>query len=743
MGVSAALLELSQILPRLPEIIGDAWPTWDGRLAPLFRALVAASDEGERSRAARGFLNPLFEYAEIRDRLAPSLAPGPIGTDFDRDDFERGHLDFDPTVDPPWSTIMFHLRRAAPDHWSADVDPDRSFEDLAVGHYYDDGALPPADGPEPETSTKRDLRASFVDDPGRAPEAAPPGPGEDGFIRFQVGGAGPRNLLTGDVSVDADDIPRQGLRTTWVVRSVDVRLRSLRARRSSSRVSFTLRIPRSGSSPAVYIIATPLAEGPARIDVSVYVGTELYRECSIGFVAGGGGTDGPTHAMTDREWIPTAHTRLHTGHEWTTPPGRLNITVRDRDRELEWVQEWGTNRRQLFPVWNVNSDLKGQIGNVRRALELFREQHTDYLDDIDPADVTARLAGAPDNYLHYLFPGSSPPDQADATHHAAWDEVAASDELFQLAYDGYLLARDLFGAAVMARLAALDPGYRVTVTWRNPSIQSLPWGLLYLTEPQPGQPLDPYSFVGLRFRFSYTGYSAEETRKDLGGVDEAYRAFLLYWGDDAADEVALEARWQQEQLRPAANTVVLPPPALTAGDASNAKRAIVQYLAQPTPSPAAVLYLFCHCTVDAGFNPVLRFGSVSAPDYLLNSYDLALQTRLADQPLVFANACATSGAEPDVGNLLEIGFFGRGCRGFVGTETQVPIRLASRFARVVFAFLLREFDDRPMCAGEAVFHARQFLWTQYRNIGGLFYSYVNEYELFLATEQEVQSLRGW
>jgi hypothetical protein len=46
-----------------------------------------------------------------------------------------------------------------------------------------------------------------------------------------------------------------------------------------------------------------------------------------------------------------------------------------------------------------------------------------------------------------------------------------------------------------------------------------------------------------------------------------------------------------------------------------------------------------------------------------------------------------------------------------------------------------------MSAGEALMQARIFLWTQYRNLGGLFYCLVNQYDLFLATDSEVQSLR--
>lgn len=272
-----------------------------------------------------------------------------------------------------------------------------------------------------------------------------------------------------------------------------------------------------------------------------------------------------------------------------------------------------------------------------------------------------------------------------------------------------------------------------------PVDQSVPWGLLYLSEPRRSQPVDPFLFVGLRFRFGFSGYPTDELSKALGGLDEAYRACLFYWGVEDGDEVGVEARWQHGQLQGPGKNLLLP----LAKDAAAAKAEVIRFLTKPTPNPASMLYIFCHCTVDDGRNPLLRFGHVPDPEYLLDRFDLALTTKLADQPVVFANACTTSGAEPDVGNLLESGFFGRGCRAFMGTETKVPVHLASRFARVFFAFLLREVDpDRhPMCVGEAMAQARLFLWTQYRNIGGLFYSYVNEYELYLATEDEVLKLR--
>lgn len=116
------------------------------------------------------------------------------------------------------------------------------------------------------------------------------------------------------------------------------------------------------------------------------------------------------------------------------------------------------------------------------------------------------------------------------------------------------------------------------------------------------------------------------------------------------------------------------------------------------------------------------------------------QGRIAAGPLVFANACMTSASDPHGTSELEHRFFDRDIRAFLGTETQVPVKLASRFAWLFFQFFLRRIDPSPMAAGEALAQARQFLWTQYRNPGGLFYCLVNQYSLYLASDEELAQL---
>ena len=92
-------------------------------------------------------------------------------------------------------------------------------------------------------------------------------------------------------------------------------------------------------------------------------------------------------------------------------------------------------------------------------------------------------------------------------------------------------------------------------------------------------------------------------------------------------------------------------------------------------------------------------------------------------------------------NELEIDFFNRGCRAFIGTETKVPVVLASRFATVFFRLLFSTSGTEAIVAGEALYLARMLLWRGFHNIGGLFYSYINDYDLRVANDDEVPGKR--
>ena len=46
-----------------------------------------------------------------------------------------------------------------------------------------------------------------------------------------------------------------------------------------------------------------------------------------------------------------------------------------------------------------------------------------------------------------------------------------------------------------------------------------------------------------------------------------------------------------------------------------------------------------------------------------------------------------------------------------------------------------------MPAGAALAQTALFLWAEYRNIGGLLYTYINQYDLYMAADAEVLALK--
>ena len=64
------------------------------------------------------------------------------------------------------------------------------------------------------------------------------------------------------------------------------------------------------------------------------------------------------------------------------------------------------------------------------------------------------------------------------------------------------------------------------------------------------------------------------------------------------------------------------------------------------------------------------------------------------------------------------------------------MQFASRFATAFFHYFLVARDEDPISAGEAVYRARRFFWTNYRNIGGLLYTHSNDFDVHAGEEGE-------
>ncbi|MGQ4328686.1 CHAT domain-containing protein [Streptomyces hayashii] len=218
---------------------------------------------------------------------------------------------------------------------------------------------------------------------------------------------------------------------------------------------------------------------------------------------------------------------------------------------------------------------------------------------------------------------------------------------------------------------------------------------------------------------------------DRSLTPEAIRAHLLYWGGDETEDEARKHRSELDSWSP----FFLPT------GVAQRKEELSAFLSSPEPRPVSLIYLFCQCSTGSGAAPVLRFGSTNRTEDVLELMDMG-RADLVDQPLVFINACATSAADPNFTNQLQSLFLRRGCRAYIGTECKVPTGFAARFATAFFHFLyLHDSSGRTMAAGEAFAQARKFFWDEYRSLGGLYYSYVNDDRIYVARSEEVAALR--
>ena len=765
-------------LDRLKELLGDDWVKIRDELLRLLTELVGESDErklaGRTNRIYRALENTLAVSLVHRlFREASVISEIPRRTEEDqriqhervrraeemcRSEQERQHTPTKPDKEileqKGPEELKFSARELA---GAIAAEPERTPSEQVL----------PSEQPlraesnlgESESGVQREEKrintwiSERVAEPSRPLQI-----GEHYTLNLGVGKEIVGSLITGkDATVPAQDLTGGGLQTEWVistaafeVSSDDPTIALASETPNIQTAKFSLWIPEKGDSELKRLFIVPRCQDNARLQILVFAvrasRRELYRQFAIEVpVEGSVNTAAPVSgAAIVNECIcaPSGHMNLQTTHEWTTPPGRLTLTV------LPGLQKAYVNGdlpgRQVndFVDWyGQQATMAGLIDNLRDEAEKFRGKWQDYLNDIDTQDLATRLSQFAPTYdwAHWQ-------SRADAPHAKNWLDASTSDELRALAIHGRVLYETVFppGKQLRSWIDSLPPGTRLDITWKvdepgSGNVPNVPWGMMYQGDPPaPGEAVDPMGFLALRFRLGYWGYQGvSDASKALGALAKAHQAYCLYWGNHPKDETGVEAAWQRQQFQQWQNQIFVPE---TLGS-PNAYAEVLQAFAAPKRSPTSVLYFFCQAAVGDGNKPVLRFGATSAPVDVLQTTDLLIGKPLLDQPLVFANACTTSSADPYIANLLQQTLFRRGCRAFLGTETKVPIQLASRFAAIFFNFFYRRIDTAPMAAGEALAQTRLFLLTEYANIGGIFYTYLNQYELYMASDSEVQALR--
>jgi hypothetical protein len=721
---------LSALLWHLDRLATLAGPLWPGVRAELQRLLADVIAEKSASllplrvnRIFRAFCGTPAE-SFVQALLAQSMPP--IHVDL----VTRG-LDTSLPVNVPQAAIesqsVANVARELAERMSLDVTP--------------------AENAKPQApATERQINAWLT---GRGP-TEPIAPGLRYELNIGVGEAMAGSLIDpASARVARGDVKQGGLRTTWIVESSGFELSSVDSDVNVTQekdrwiARFALTIPEKGDSDVRRLLVVARVANASALQVLVYAvdgdRRELYRQLAIHVPVGGAEVLAPVGVRDEVVCAPAKQMNLRPAHEWTTPPGRLSVTVVPGARAaVVGTVAGSTVDGEVVDWYAQQATLAGAITNVRDAAEKFRGKWESYLDDIDPNELVQRLGA-----FKPMYSWNSGQSNVGAAHAARWDQARRSAELRNLAVYGRELYDAAFppGSALRTWIDSLAAGWRLDIQWTEQSgpgyVPNVPWGLMYASDPPAeGQPVEPLGFLALRLRIGYRAYQGVSGgAKALGNVAATRQAYGLYWGNQPNDVAGVEATRQRALFSAWQSAFVVPANAGGAGG-----RAELLDLLAKSDAATVIMYFFCHAAVGNGNQPVLRFGPTSAQTDVLQTTDLLGGKPLPGQPFIFANACTTSAADPYIANSLEMSLFRRGCRGFLGTETKVPIRLASRLATVFFSFFYRHVDKAPMAAGEALAQTRQFLFNEYANIGGIFYTYLNQYELFLAGTEEVAAL---
>lgn len=421
-------------------------------------------------------------------------------------------------------------------------------------------------------------------------------------------------------------------------------------------------------------------------------------------------------------------------------PGVLTVLVTGKVASVTLFQ--GGTLDQLLPIpWaQEGADINARIVAFHKALESFRNKWSlGYLDAVPAgAEVRRRLGG-----YRPICDWSAAPAAGVAEAEARWKPVAVSPQLRELAVIGrrlYVLLFGRQGEPLRGWADGLPPGSRLRIYWskedRGP-IESIPWPWLYQgPEPKDGEPVDAERFLGLRYRLEHIEAPPADSFA-LGRPEKVFQGFLFFWKGAGKPEYD-EAQDQFRAWSGAPTFVAVPeawPPPAGDGELKGKAQALLR---GEDPSPMRVVYVYCQCDLNDG-GPKLYFGDPNGPEVTISETELpGPEDKYSERPLVFVNACSTAAPAGILkANLLESNFLGRGCRAYLGTVNRVPTRVAGRFAQAFFRFFMPAAPGAPcLSAGEAAAQARLFLWREYRNISGLYYHYVNNYDLFMMDEGE-------
>jgi hypothetical protein len=294
--------------------------------------------------------------------------------------------------------------------------------------------------------------------------------------------------------------------------------------------------------------------------------------------------------------------------------------------------------------------------------------------------------------------------------------VRAGTLMFRTLFSGPDATQELtgLGRALQDLMAHDEPVWLEVVA--EPSV--VPWHLLAF----PG-PAEPVPILGLRHRITYVPMHRNAHRpppsRSLRADNGPLRVVLAVNRDidehdggrrDLVDSQL--AAWRQRADEAAGTLAVTVPPELE----------IFDVLVHSRP-PAELLYFFCHAHPDPDPG---RLGPMAACLEFTGGHTVSLEDLILGwpdnyefdaAPLVVLNACSSGVPTPSVyGSFLPY-LLGRGVRGVIGTEADVPPVFAAAWAQEFFA---RVLDGVPLA--DAAFELARDLVERHRNLLGLVYA---------------------
>jgi hypothetical protein len=307
--------------------------------------------------------------------------------------------------------------------------------------------------------------------------------------------------------------------------------------------------------------------------------------------------------------------------------------------------------------------------------------------------------------------------------------IAKEDEQFALktmAMAGYRLFQKIFFASASCQdsrrignylrqeLSNTNNTYKLKVVAEGAPI---PWGSLYVGDVSDEKRLCWDNFIGMRHMVDQKTLNSPDQVLGLTSIIPSKPKLFVGLNINEeidskmkAKHVDLQLKWWSKKVLTGHVKVIV----------RKNYSEIVKALKEKTTKDQ-ILYFYCHATagdLSPSSGPGAASLGLSDRSVTLSELevDAPIQELLEGNPLVFINACKSSQLSPEFYDGFVPYFMGKGARGIVGTECQIPALFARKWADRFFTRLL---NGQPV--GEAFLDLRREFRDKHNNPLGLFY----------------------